>query len=101
MREEGVLIIKLSHILGAVSVLIPFLLLVLIINFFAGVVAIGEFSGLPILMPIILCPIGAVIGLAAYRLNKDKLSLTGIVLNMILFLIPILYHLIGTVIFGV
>lgn len=90
-----------SYFLGIISVLIPFVLLILIINFFAGWVSIDKNQGLPIIMPIILCPIGVVLGLVSFRVKKDRLSLTGIVLNIILFLFPILYHFIGTLVFGV
>ncbi|MDQ0159482.1 hypothetical protein [Alkalibacillus salilacus] len=90
-----------KSLLGVVSTIIPFVLLVLIINFFLGLVPIDKIQGLPLIFPIILCPIGAIIGFVSYRLHKDKLSLIGIVFNIILFLFPIVYHVFGILAFGV
>ncbi|MBP3950186.1 hypothetical protein [Bacillus suaedae] len=86
---------------GIVSILIPVLLLLLIINFFVGVAPIENIQGLPVIMPIILCPIGGAIGFVSYRAQKDMLSLIGMISNFILFLFPILYHVIGTLLLGV
>ncbi|MFD2705847.1 hypothetical protein [Salibacterium lacus] len=90
-----------KRITGVVSVGIPLLLLFLILNFFSGLIPMDNMQGLPVILPIFLCPIGAVIGFVSYRLYKDKWSLIGIVFNIVMFLFPILYHVIGTVIFGV
>lgn len=89
------------NLAGIVSILIPLLLLLLIINFFLGLAPIEKIQGLPVIMPIILCPIGAAIGFVSYRMQRDMLSLIGMISNFILFLFPILYHVIGTLLFGV
>ena len=89
------------NILGIVSILIPTIVSILILNFLMGIVPIEEIEGLPLVMPMFLCPIGAIIGLIAYRYRKDRLSLIGINFNIILFLFPIAYNIFVTLIFGV
>ncbi|OZT76217.1 hypothetical protein [Salinicoccus roseus] len=89
------------NILGIVSILIPTIVSILILNFLLGIVPIEKIEGLPLVMPMFLCPIGAIIGLIAYRYRKDRLSLIGIIFNIILFLFPIAYNIFVTLIFGV
>ncbi|SFM22875.1 hypothetical protein SAMN04488054_12320 [Salibacterium qingdaonense] len=90
-----------KQFLRVVSTAIPLLLLVLILNFFSGLIPTDSIQGLPVILPIFLCPVGAVLGVISYRLYKDRWSLTGIVFNIVMFLFPVFYHVIGTVIFGV
>lgn len=91
---------KKSNILGIISILIPSILLLLILNFIWGLVPIDKIQGLPVIMPFVLCPIGAIIGFFSYKINRDKVSLIGIAFNVIMFLFPIGYHVFGTLIFG-
>lgn len=87
-----------SNILGIISILIPSVLLLFILNFFWGLVPIDKIQGLPVIMPLILCPIGAIIGFISYKDKRDKVSLIGIVLNVIMFLFPIVnFCKLGTV----
>lgn len=89
------------NILGIVSILIPTILSILILNFLLGIFPIEKIEGLPLVMPMFLCPIGAIIGFIAYRYRKDQLSMIGIIFNIILFLFPIAYNIFVTLIFGV
>lgn len=89
-----------KKILGLISIFIPTVLTVLIINFLFDIVSL-KIQGLPIIMPFVLCPIGAVFGFIGYRINKDKIALVGIIFNIVLFIFPILYHVLGTLIGGV
>ncbi|WP_271401150.1 hypothetical protein [Salinicoccus roseus] len=89
------------NILGIVSILIPTIVSILILNFLLGIVPIEKIEGLPLVMPMFLCPIGAIIGFIAYRYRKDQLSMIGIIFNIILFMFPIAYNIFVTLIFGV
>ncbi|WP_017548321.1 hypothetical protein [Salinicoccus carnicancri] len=89
------------NILGILSILIPTIVSILILNFLLGIVPIKKIEGLPLVMPMFLCPIGAIIGFIAYRYRKDQLSMIGIIFNIILFLFPIAYNIFVTLIFGV
>ena len=88
-------------VLGLLSVLLPVVIALLIINFFTGIIIMDQLQGLPIIMPLFICPIGAVLGFVSYRANKNKLSLIGIIANILLFLFPIVYNVLGTLIMGV
>lgn len=89
------------NIWGAISILIPSVLIILILNFYLGLIPLDKIEGLPIILPIFLCPFGAVIGFFSYKVKRDKLSFVGMILNIPLFLFPTLYNLFGTLVFGV
>ncbi|WP_307337491.1 hypothetical protein [Metabacillus malikii] len=90
-----------NFVLGIISILIPVVVTILIINFFSAFILLEKLQGLPVIMPIFLCPIGAMLGFISYRLYKGKLSLIGIIINILLFMFPIIYHVLGTFYFGV
>ncbi|NPC91357.1 hypothetical protein HOO54_03625 [Bacillus sp. WMMC1349] len=83
-----------------ISLLIPSFLTILILNFFFEIVPLEKIQGLPLVFPLFLCPIAAVFGFVSYRLKKDKLSQIGIIFNILLFIFPIAYNIIGTLLFG-
>ena len=88
-------------ILGGISVAFAVVLAALVLNFLTGLIPLDKLQGLPIVMPLVLAPIGAIIGFIGYRINKCKLSLFGIIFNILIFLVPIFYNIFGTLIFGV
>ncbi|MEZ2459011.1 hypothetical protein ACBR55_10570 [Salinicoccus roseus] len=88
-------------ILGVVSVLIPLILSILILNFFLEIVTNEKIQGLPLILPLFLCPVGTVVGAVGYGYRKDQISRIGIISNIILFLFPIAYNIFATLIFGV
>lgn len=89
-----------SSFLGVLSILFPIVLGLLILNFFTDIIPLEKIQGLPVLMPLFLYPFGAVIGFLGYKRNRDTLSLVGIIANVVLFLFPIFYHILGTLIMG-
>lgn len=54
-----------------------------------------------ILLSSFIAPIGIVLGLIPLRKNKNDLAKWSVILNIVLFLFPILYMILGTVLFGV
>ncbi|MEI2427902.1 hypothetical protein V8V54_23305 [Priestia megaterium] len=88
-------------ILGGISVTFAVVLAALVLNFLTGLIPLDKLQGLPIVMPLVLAPIGAIIGFIGYRINKGKLSLWGIIFNIVMFLVPIFYNIFGTLIFEV
>lgn len=82
-----------QKISGLISILIPFVLTLLIINFLFDIVSL-KFQGVPLVFPFILCPMGTIFGFVGYKMNRDKLSLIGIIFNIILFVFPILYNIV-------
>ncbi|TYR81310.1 hypothetical protein FZC66_05475 [Priestia megaterium] len=89
-----------GSICGLISILIPTVTAIFVLNFLLAVVPIPKMEGLPLIFPIFLCPIGLLFAFIGYIQNKDGLSLLGIILNLILFLFPIVYHIFGTLLFG-
>ncbi|WP_027953785.1 hypothetical protein [Halobacillus kuroshimensis] len=89
-----------KKMLSVGSILIPTVLTILIVNFLFGIVPLN-IQGLPINLPFILCPIGAVLGLIGYKMNRDNLARAGMIFNIGLFLFPIAFNIIGTLSGGV
>ncbi|GAB6254542.1 MULTISPECIES: hypothetical protein [Peribacillus] len=79
--------------LGLISILIPTVLTILIINFLFDIVSL-KIQGMPLVFPFLVCPIGAIIGFVGYKMNRNKLPLVGLVFNIILFVFPILYNIV-------
>ncbi|MGF9772953.1 hypothetical protein ABEX30_10935 [Priestia aryabhattai] len=90
-----------GSVLGGISIAFAVVLAALVLNFLIGLISLDKLEGLPIVMPLVLAPIGAIIGFIGYRINKCKLSLFGIIFNILIFLVPIFYNIFGTLIFGV
>ena len=89
-----------SSVLGGISIALATIFAALVINFLTGFVPFEKIQGLPMIMPLPLAPIGAILGFIGYRMSKDKLSLWGIILNIAMFLVPIVYNIVATLIFG-
>ncbi|MGG4265885.1 hypothetical protein [Peribacillus simplex] len=84
---------------GLISILIPSVLTLLIINFLFDIFSL-KIQGMPLVFPFILCPIGAILGFVGHQMRRDKLSLVGIIFNIILFLFPILFNIVATITLG-
>ncbi|MYL39161.1 hypothetical protein GLV97_15200 [Halobacillus litoralis] len=82
------------------SILIPTVLTILIVNFLFDIVPLN-IQGLPLVLPFVICPIGAALGLIGYKMNRDNLARAGMIFNIGLFLFPIAFNIIGTVSGGV
>lgn len=90
-------------LLGKISIGIAILLVLIICNEFIQLIPTHEtkLQGVLILLPSFIAPIGIVLGLIPLRKSKDVLAKWGVILNIILFLFPIFYMMLGTVLFGV
>ena len=86
---------------GIISIAISVIMASLVINFLTGMIPIDKLQGLPMIMPLFFSPIGAIIGFISYRVYKDRISLYGIVFNIIMFLVPIIFNIVATMIYGV
>lgn len=90
-----------KRVIKVISIFIPTILSIFIINFFFQIVPMEKIQGLPVLISFYVAPIGLVMATSTYILDRDKLSLVGIIFNAVLFLFPTVYHFAGTLIFGV
>ncbi|WP_082187225.1 hypothetical protein, partial [Bacillus cereus] len=50
-----------------------------------------EFFGVSILLPVFLCPIGFILAIFSYEVDKNIGAKIGILLNVLVFLIPFIW----------
>ena len=93
---------KSYSIFGIVSLSIAVALSVLILNHFLQIVPLQKtkFQGLAVLLPIVISPIGIITGIIGLRKARDRMSLLGVVVNLLLFSFPMFYWVVGTLIWG-
>ncbi|MBO1582097.1 hypothetical protein [Bacillus sp. XF8] len=77
-----------------ISILIPVLLILFIVNV-TNTVIITVFFGVSIFLPILLCPIGLILAVLSYKVDKNTGAKIGIILNVVAFLIPFILMIRG------
>ncbi|OFD79327.1 MULTISPECIES: hypothetical protein [Bacillus cereus group] len=82
--------IKKKRIGTIISILIPVLLILSIVNV-AYKIILTEFFGVSILLPVFLCPIGFILAIFSYQIDKNIGAKIGIILNVVVFLIPFIW----------
>ncbi|MED0906601.1 hypothetical protein [Bacillus nitratireducens] len=82
--------IKKNRIGTIISIIIPVLSIVSIVNV-AYKIILTEFFGVSILLPVSLCPIGFILAIFSYQIDKDIGAKIGIILNVVVFLIPFIW----------
>lgn len=92
---------KLIGILNIVSLMIPLVMLILILNWLFKITPYQSLEGMPIMICPITCLIGAVIARISFKINSSALSKISLIFNLMLILAPLLYWHIGTLILGV
>lgn len=94
---------KIHTLTGKASIGIAIILVLVIINEFVQVLPTHKtkLQGALILLPLFISPIGIVLGLIPLRKNTDVLAKWGLIINIILFLFPFFYRILGTLIKGV
>lgn len=97
---KGSVVMKVNKIGTVISILIPILLTLLIINFVYKIIP-TTFQGLPIFLPLFFCPIGIILAFISFKADKNGWSKIGLILNTVLFFTPFIWMIGGTVLFGV
>ncbi len=82
--------IKKNRIGTIISIIIPVLSIVSIVNV-AYKIILTEFFGVSILLPVFLCPIGFILAIFSYQVDRNIGAKIGIILNMLVFLIPFIW----------
>ncbi|MGG0721655.1 hypothetical protein [Bacillus mycoides] len=82
--------IKKNRIGTIIPILIPVLLILSIVNV-AYKIILTEFFGVSILLPVFLCPIGFILSIFSYQIDKNIGAKIGIILNVVVFLIPFIW----------
>jgi len=90
-------------LLGKVSIGIAFILVLIIINEFVQIVPTHKtkLEGALILSPLLVAPVGLILGLIPLKKSRDNFAKWGVITNIILFLFPTLYMIVATLIGGV
>jgi hypothetical protein len=86
--------------MGIAAFSIPILLGLLISNWFFQITSFQKLEGMPLLLTIFICPIGIVLGVISLIKTQYIIAKWGIVFNSILLILPSLYFIFGTLIFG-
>ncbi|MFK4306136.1 hypothetical protein ABH957_000806 [Bacillus sp. RC242] len=76
--------IKKNRIGTIIPILIPVLLILSIVNV-AYKIILTEFVGASILLPVFLCPIGFILAIFSYVVDKNIGAKIGILLNVLVF----------------
>lgn len=92
--------VKVNKLGAMISIFIPILLTLLIVNFVYEMIP-TPFQGLPIFLPLFFCPIGILLAFISFKADKNGWSKIGITLNTVLFFTPFIWMIGGTVLFGV
>lgn len=82
-----------STFISIVSIATAGLAAILAISFLSGMIELQPIQKqfFPVILPILICTVGIILGLTAYRLSKRKIAITGIILNAVVSFIPIAY----------
>ncbi len=84
-----------------VSLIISGSLFLLFINAFVNIIPLRDLiQGIPIILPAFVAPFGVLFGFVGYLNMRNKLGLYGILSNIFMFLLPFIYVMGGTLIFG-
>lgn len=75
--------------------------LIFILNFLFDIFTLEKIQGLPVFFPLFFCSLGLYFASKAYQIEKNALTVSAIIANIILFLFPFIYMIGGTLIFGV
>lgn len=83
---------KKSNINTLISILIPVLLILCMVNVTYRIILTALF-GVSIFLPIFLCPIGFILAVLSYEKDKTIGAEIGIILNVFVFLMPFIWIL--------
>ncbi len=99
MVKEGDATVNVNKIRTIISILIPLVLTMLIVNFLCEVIP-NILEGLPIFFPLIICPIGFILAYISYKSERSRWTKFGMVLNSVLFCTPFIWMIGGTMFIG-
>jgi hypothetical protein len=91
-----------AHIkfLGVLSISIPIVVFLLILNWFFKITPYQKLQGMPLLIAPFAGLIGFILGCIALKNTTGSLAKWSIFMNTLLFVSPFLYWTVGTLIFG-
>lgn len=92
---------RIGNMLSTISICIPMVIFILILNWFFKITPYQKLQGLPLMISIFVCPIAIILGIVSSKISNNRFWKIGVIFNLILFFLPFLYWFFGTLIFGV
>lgn len=86
---------NIAHILSIISFTITLVLIVLILNVFLKIFTFINLGGIPLIIPIYICPLCIVLSIISLIKDKNKIAIVSILLNAILLILQITFIVIG------
>ncbi|NFN19264.1 hypothetical protein FDB52_15555 [Clostridium botulinum] len=93
--------LNIGNKLGDVSLGIPIIVFMFILNWFFDITPYQRFEGMPLMLAPYIYSIGVILALISRKLSDNRLWKVGIIFNILLIIAPFLYWHLGTLIFGV
>lgn len=80
-----------STFISIVSIAAGCLAAIIAGSFLSGTIELPTIEIFPVFFPILICAVGLLLGVVAYRFSKRKLAVAGIVVNAVVLLLPITF----------
>ncbi len=90
-----------GNLYGIISIAIPSMTLIFILNWLFKLTQFQQFQGMFLLAAPIMSIIGFALALTSAKMRAGRLARWGIVSNAVIFILPFIYWILGTLIYGV
>jgi len=87
-------------VLSIISIFIAVVAILGLINFFTGIIPLGEYHGLQMLAPFFIAPFGLVSALISFIKRKSNIALFGMISNIVLCIFPTVFNFVAVLFFG-
>lgn len=84
----------------SISIFIPTIFILLIVNHLFQLTYFQKLQGAPILLAPFAGFMGIILGIISLRLPDKKAAIVGIICNILIIVFPFIYMTLGTIIFG-
>jgi hypothetical protein len=98
--EVNVMQKRIWKVINIILFSVSIIIWLLILNWFFTITPFQKLQGMPILITIFICPISIILGVISLKNTQHRIAKWGIVSNSILLILPFLYFILGTLIFG-
>ncbi|WHH59283.1 hypothetical protein [Petroclostridium sp. X23] len=90
-----------TNLTGIISMSMPIVLISLILNWFFRITPYQKLEGMPLLLAPLVSAVGFILGLLSLKKRDSRLAKCSLVMNVMLFILPFVYWVMGTLLFGV
>lgn len=97
---ETKIVNKSTKFLNMISIILPVMMILLILNWLFSITPFQSLQGLPLVIAPLLSIILIVLGFFTFKNNRSIILKLGIGINLLIIIFSFLYHFLGTLIFG-